>query len=72
LILGGTALALARARVHVPLARWWAIVVLLAAIPFLRVLPAWGALSLVSVVVAGLAVVEKSPQHDPGTNEVSI
>ena len=72
LILGGTALALARARVRVPLARWWAIVVLLVAIPFLRALPAWGSLGLVSVLVAGLAMVEKSPHHDSGTPGISI
>ena len=62
LILGGTALALTHARVRVPLARWSVILVLLVAIPFLRVLPAWGSLSLVSVLVAGLALVEKPPQ----------
>ena len=72
LILGGTALALTHARVRVPLARWSVILVLLVAIPFLRVLPAWGSLSLVSVLVAGLALVEKPPQHEPGSPEVSI
>jgi low temperature requirement protein LtrA len=72
LILGGTALALILARVRVPLARWWAIVLLLVAIPFLRGMPAWVAMSLVSVLVAGLAVVEDSSQHDAGTPEVSI
>ncbi len=61
LILGGTALALTLARVRVPPARWLAIVLLLVAIPLFRVVPAWGALGLVSIVVAGLAVVEKSP-----------
>jgi low temperature requirement protein LtrA len=71
LILGGTALALTLARVHVPLARWWAIVLLLVAIPFLRAVPAWVAMSLVSVLVAGLAVVEDFSQHDPGNREVS-
>ena len=62
LILGGTALALTPRSGTVPLARWSVIVVLLIAIPFLRALPAWGALSLVSVLVAGLAVVEKPSQ----------
>jgi low temperature requirement protein LtrA len=71
LILGGTALALTLARVQVPLARWWAIVLLLVAIPFLRAVPAWVAMSLVSVLVAGLAVVEDFSQHDPGNREVS-
>ena len=61
LILGGTALALTLARVRVPPARLWAIVLLIVAIPLFRVLPAWGAMGLVSIVVAGLAVVEKSP-----------
>jgi len=63
LILGGTALALTLARVRVPPVRWWAIVALLVAIAFLRALPAWGAMSLVAGLVAGLAVVEKSPQR---------
>ena len=72
LILGGTALALTLARVRVPLARWWAIVVLLAAIPLFRALPAWVAMSLVSVLVAGLAVVEDSSQDDRRTPEVPV
>jgi low temperature requirement protein LtrA len=72
LILGGTALALTLARVRVPLARWWAIVVLLAAIPLIRALPAWVAMSLVSVLVAGLAVVEESSQDDRRIPEVPI
>jgi len=62
LILGGTALALTLARVRVPPVRWWVIVALLVAIAFFRALPAWGAMSLVAGLVAGLAVVEKSPQ----------
>ena len=72
LILGGTGLALTLARVRVPAVRWWAVVALLLVVTFVRALPAWGALSLVSVMVAGLAVVEKPSQHDPGTPEVSI
>ena len=73
LILGGTALALTHhARDRVPLARWSVILVLVVAIPFLRVLPAWGSLSMVSVLVAGLALVEKPPQHEPESPEVSI
>ncbi len=72
LILGGTALALTLARVRVPPARWWAIVLLIVAIPLFRVMPAWVAMSLVSVVVAGLAVVEESSQHDRGSSEASV
>jgi low temperature requirement protein LtrA len=72
LILGATGLALTLARVRVPPVRWWVVVVLLVAIPFLRALSAWGALSLVSVLVAGLAVVEESSQHDRGISEASV
>ena len=60
LIIGGTALALSLARVHVPAARWWAIVVLLAAIPVLGSVPAWVDLSVVSLLVAGLALAEQA------------
>jgi low temperature requirement protein LtrA len=63
LIIGSTALALRLARVHVPAARWWAIVVLVAAIPVLGVLPAWVALSLVSLLVAGLALAEQASRR---------
>jgi low temperature requirement protein LtrA len=63
LIVGSTALALKLARVHVPAARWWAIVVFLAAIPVLGALPAWIALSLVSLLVAGLALAEETSRR---------
>jgi low temperature requirement protein LtrA len=63
LIIGGTALALRLARVHVPPARWWAIVVLLAAVPALGAVPAWVALSLVSLLVAGLALAEQASRR---------
>jgi low temperature requirement protein LtrA len=64
LILGSTALALTLARVRVPSLRWWAIVLLVAIIPLLRIIPAWIGLSLTSVVVAGLALAERSPEAE--------
>jgi low temperature requirement protein LtrA len=65
LILGGTALALTIARVRVPTVRWWGIVLVMAAIPPLRSVPAWVALTLVSILVAAMAVVEAAPEPAP-------
>jgi low temperature requirement protein LtrA len=63
LIVGGTALALTLAGARVPAVRWWVVVALLAAIPALSLIPAWVALSLVSLLVAVLALVEAPRQH---------
>jgi low temperature requirement protein LtrA len=59
LILGGAALALVRARERVPIVRWLIIAVALASIPVLGMVPAWVALTLITVLVVGLAVIER-------------
>jgi low temperature requirement protein LtrA len=64
LIVGGTALALTLAGVRVPAVRWWVIIALVAAIPALGLIPAWVALSLVSLLVAVLAIVETRQNLD--------
>jgi membrane-bound ClpP family serine protease len=71
-ILGGTGLALALARVRVPPIRWWAVVMLIVAVPLVRLMPAWVAMTFVSVVVAGLAMAEESSQHARGVSEASV
>jgi hypothetical protein len=58
-IVGGTALALTLAGVRVPAVRWWMMIGLLASFPALGLIPAWVALALVSLQVAGLALVER-------------
>jgi low temperature requirement protein LtrA len=65
LIVGGTALALVLAGARVPAVRWWVMIGLVAAIPALGPIPAWVALSLVSLLVAVLALVE-TQQHPAG------
>jgi low temperature requirement protein LtrA len=59
LILGGAALALVRAHQRVPTVRWLVIATALASIPVLRVVPAWVALTLITVMVVGLALLER-------------
>ncbi|HEU5113388.1 MAG TPA: low temperature requirement protein A [Acidimicrobiia bacterium] len=63
LIVGSTALAVKLAGVHVPIVRWWVIVVLLALIPVLGAVSAWVALGLVSLLVAGLALAEEASRR---------
>ena len=72
LILGGTGLALTLARVPVPPVRWWAVVVLIVAVPLVQLIPAWVSMTIVSVLVAGLAAAEEPSQHDRGTSEASV
>ncbi|MGH8948078.1 MAG: low temperature requirement protein A, partial [Acidimicrobiia bacterium] len=61
LILGATALALIIARVRVPPIRWGVIFVLVVAIPLLAAVPAWAALTVVSVLLIVLTVFESGP-----------
>jgi len=72
LILGGTGLALTLARVPVPPVRWWAVVVLIVAVPLVQLIPAWVSMTIVSVLVAGLAAAEEPSQHDRGTSEATV
>jgi low temperature requirement protein LtrA len=61
LILGGTALALTLSGARVPAVRWWAVTLLVAVVPVLGEVPAWVALSLVSLLVTAVAIVEPAP-----------
>ena len=58
LILGSTGLALRLADVPVPPARWWASVALLLVVPLFAAVPAWIGLTVVSVLIAGVALLE--------------
>ncbi len=64
LIVGGTGLALTLARARVPPVRWWMVGILLAAVPVLGAIPAWVALSLVSLLVLALAIVEPAGSEE--------
>lgn len=59
LILGGTGLALRIAGARVPAARWWAVAGLIPAVSLVGAIPAWIGLTLVSILVAVVAVLEE-------------